>query len=137
VEGQVFAGAFQSGNYGPPGGFCFDDFDCNDEPIQSNPKAPDYNLPQKVRDFIRAAKQQAAGTAGDVSTQNVMFNMGRSARHCTAPHCPPPPLAQRLTSFSSSCFAVMFSDFQHEQSEMWMTNLGPDHSTHITHITRR
>ena len=91
VDGQVFSGAFQSGNYGPPSGFCFDVFDCNDEPIQSNPDVPEYNLDRKVQDFIRAARRQAAGTAGDVDTMNIMWNMG--------------------------------SDFQHEASEEWMTNL--------------
>ena len=89
VEGQVFAGAFQSGNYGPPGGFCFDDFDCNDEPIQSNPNAPDYNLPEKVKDFIRAARQQAAGTAGDVDTMNVSTSPLSSTRPMLTPSAPP------------------------------------------------
>jgi len=90
-DAQVFAGAFQSGNYGPPSGYCFDIFDCNDEPIQSNPNVPDYNLDRRVDGAIKAALQQAAGTAGDIATMNIMWNMG--------------------------------SDFQHEASEEWMTNL--------------
>ena len=90
-DAQVFAGAFQSGNYGPPDGMCFDVFDCNDEPVQSNPAVPDYNLPQRVAQFIRDARNQAAGTRGDIDTMNIMWNMG--------------------------------SDFQHEASEEWMTNL--------------
>ena len=35
AEGQVFSGAFQSGNYGPPGGFCWDYF-CQDDPVQDD-----------------------------------------------------------------------------------------------------
>jgi hypothetical protein len=31
----VFTGIFPSGNYGPPPGFCFDQF-CNDEPINDD-----------------------------------------------------------------------------------------------------
>lgn len=32
----VFTGIFPSGNYGPPPGFCFDQF-CTDSPINDNP----------------------------------------------------------------------------------------------------
>jgi hypothetical protein len=61
---------------GPPGGFCFDVFDCGDEPVQSNPKVADYNLPRRVQEFIRAAKDQAGGTRGDVETMNIMWTVG-------------------------------------------------------------
>jgi len=81
ADAQVFSGAFQSGNYGPPGGFCFDAFDCGDLPVQSNPDAPDYNLPQRVSDAIKAAMQQAAGTRGDISTMNIMWTMGSDFQH--------------------------------------------------------
>lgn len=76
ADAQVFSGAFQSGNYGPPGGFCFDMIDCSDLPIQSNPDAPDYNLPERVADAIKAAMQQAAGTAGDIDNMNIMWTLG-------------------------------------------------------------
>ena len=81
ADAQVFAGAFQSGNYGPPDGLCFDVFDCNDEVIQANPNVGDYNLDRRVQDFIQAAKQQAAGTRGDVETMNIMWNMGSDFMH--------------------------------------------------------
>jgi len=81
ADAQVFSGAFQSGNYGPPGGFCFDAFDCGDLPVQSNPDAPDYNLDQRVADAIKAAMQQAAGTAGDLETMNIMWTLGSDFQH--------------------------------------------------------
>ena len=77
ASAQIFSGAFQSGNYGPPDGFCFDVFDCNDEVIQANPNVGDYNLDRKVQDFIKAAKDQAAGTRGNIDDMNIMWTMGR------------------------------------------------------------
>ncbi|EWM26512.1 lysosomal alpha-mannosidase, partial [Nannochloropsis gaditana] len=39
----VFTGVFPSGNYGPPPGFCFDQF-CADAPINDNPSLTDENV---------------------------------------------------------------------------------------------
>ena len=117
ASAQVFTGAFQSGNYGPPDGFCFDAIDCGDEPIQSNPDAPDYNLDRKVQDFVKAAMRQAAGTNGDVESMNIMWNMGsdfqyevrthraphastRSPLLCSADVLPFSPCVRRLRSGS-------------------------------------
>ena len=97
VQGQVFAGAFQSGNYGPPGGFCFDAFSCGDEPIQSNPNAPDYNLDRKVRDFIKAAMDQAGGTNGHLDSMNIMWTMGSDFQHGRHPQAQT-PLIRVMTS---------------------------------------
>lgn len=71
----MFTGAFQSGNYGPPGGLCWDYF-CGDSPIQDDPRLEDYNVDERVNDFVKAALQQAGGTRGDINTMNIMWTMG-------------------------------------------------------------
>ena len=72
---QIFTGAFQSGNYGPPDGMCWDYF-CSDDPIQDDPRLEDYNVQSRVNDFVNAALQQAKGTRGDIETMNIMWTMG-------------------------------------------------------------
>ena len=54
-----------AGNYGPPGGFCFDSL-CGDEPITPE------NADQKAKDFANIAYDQAAMTTGS----NIMMTMG-------------------------------------------------------------
>lgn len=71
---QVFTGAFQSGNYGPPNGLCWDWF-CGDDPIQDDPRLEDYNVDSRVNDFVKAALQQAGGTRGNLATMNIMWTM--------------------------------------------------------------
>ena len=77
---QVFSGAFQSGNYGPPDGFCWDYF-CGDDPVQDDRRLNDYNVDGFVDLFVRRAHEQAAGTAGDLATMNIMWNMGSDFQH--------------------------------------------------------
>lgn len=52
----MFTHAF-SNHYSTPGGFCWDDY-CGDEPIIDNPSAPDYNVPDRVDNFINFAKNE-------------------------------------------------------------------------------
>ena len=52
----LFTGALYNG-YGPPGGFCFDIF-CGDDPVMDDPRLHDYNVQQKVNDFVKAVKDQ-------------------------------------------------------------------------------
>jgi hypothetical protein len=52
----VLTGSY-AGNYGPPSGFNWD-VQLNDEPVEDNPKLETYNLPVKVADFIKAAREQ-------------------------------------------------------------------------------
>ncbi|CAM9878394.1 unnamed protein product, partial [Phaeothamnion confervicola] len=68
---EIFAGAFQSGNYGPPAGYCFDVV-CTDEPVMDDPAMDDYNAPERAAALVEAALGQAAHTRG----RHVMLTMG-------------------------------------------------------------
>ncbi|PKA54015.1 alpha-mannosidase [Apostasia shenzhenica] len=67
---QIFAGAFPV-HYGPPNGF---HFEVNDYslPVQDNPLFYDYNVDERVNDFIDAAVAQANVT----QTNHIMWTMG-------------------------------------------------------------
>ncbi|GAB4838850.1 hypothetical protein Ancab_028389, partial [Ancistrocladus abbreviatus] len=67
---QIFANAFFV-HYGPPPGF---HFEVNDDavPIQDNLLLDDYNVEQRVNDFIQAATAQANVTW----TSHIMWTMG-------------------------------------------------------------
>ncbi len=49
---------FHSGNYGPPVGFCFDQF-CLDEPMMDDPLMADYNVERRASDFADACQVRA------------------------------------------------------------------------------
>lgn len=66
----LFTGVNYNG-YGPPDGFCFDS-GCNDPPIMDNPDMENYNVDQRVKDFIKVAKEQAA----HYTTNHIMMTMG-------------------------------------------------------------
>ena len=72
-DASVFTGltGSYSGNYGPPGGFCWD-VKCRDEPVVDDPTLDTYNVPSRVADFVRAARAQAEHTRGS----HVLFTMG-------------------------------------------------------------
>ncbi|XP_038994877.1 alpha-mannosidase [Hibiscus syriacus] len=67
---QIFANAFPV-HYSPPEGF---HFEVNDDsvPVQDNPLLYDYNVEQRVNDFINAAMIQANVTR----TNHIMWTMG-------------------------------------------------------------
>ncbi|GAV72796.1 Glyco_hydro_38 domain-containing protein/Glyco_hydro_38C domain-containing protein/Alpha-mann_mid domain-containing protein [Cephalotus follicularis] len=67
---QIFANAFPV-HYGPPTGF---HFEVNDDcvPVQDNPLLDDYNVKQRVNNFISAAVTQANVTR----TNHIMWTMG-------------------------------------------------------------
>ncbi|KAJ0040652.1 hypothetical protein Pint_28465 [Pistacia integerrima] len=67
---QIFANAFPV-HYSPPTGFHFEVFD-DFEPLQDNPLLEDYNVEQRVNDFIEAALTQANVTRDN----HVMWTMG-------------------------------------------------------------
>ncbi|KAM1810189.1 hypothetical protein ACFX12_026980 [Malus domestica] len=67
---QIFANAFPV-HYSPPPGFHFEVFD-NFEPVQDNPLLFDYNVEQRVSDFISASLTQANVTR----TNHIMWTMG-------------------------------------------------------------
>lgn len=67
---QIFANAFPV-HYSPPNGFHFEVFD-DFVPVQDNPLLDDYNVEQRVNDFINAAMTQANVTR----TNHIMWTMG-------------------------------------------------------------
>ncbi|KAG8660242.1 alpha-mannosidase-like isoform X2 [Manihot esculenta] len=67
---QIFANAFPV-HYSPPPGFHFEVFDYF-VPVQDNPLLFDYNVEQRVNDFINAAITQANVTR----TNHIMWTMG-------------------------------------------------------------
>ena len=72
-DAQVFTGLTGSygGNYGPPGGFCWD-IKCSDEPMQDDESLDTYNIPSRVAQFVAAARSQANETRGS----HILFTMG-------------------------------------------------------------
>ncbi len=72
-DAEVFWGLSGSygGNYGPPSGFCFDNF-CSDEPMMDDENLEDYNVDGKVADFVAAAYDQANQARGT----HIMMTMG-------------------------------------------------------------
>ncbi|XP_068205819.1 lysosomal alpha-mannosidase-like isoform X1 [Palaemon carinicauda] len=69
-DAWLFTGVLPNG-YGPPTGFCFDIL-CNDDPIMDNPRLHDYNVDQRVDEFLKAAAVQAKGYA----SQDIIMTMG-------------------------------------------------------------
>ena len=71
---EVFAGAFTSGNYGPPSGFCFDSscHYCRDDPIVEDPLLETCNADAKVQAFITAILDEQSHSVGN----NIMIKMG-------------------------------------------------------------
>ncbi|XP_020699956.1 alpha-mannosidase [Dendrobium catenatum] len=67
---QIFASAFPK-HYSPPNGFHFEVND-EDAPIQDDPILYDYNVNERVNDFIDAALAQANVTR----TNHIMWTMG-------------------------------------------------------------
>ena len=63
---------FQSGNYGPPGGFCFDQF-CSDPPMQTDPRLEDVNTKERVDAFVAAAMDNYKNA---MPSNHIMLKMG-------------------------------------------------------------
>ncbi|XP_068085422.1 lysosomal alpha-mannosidase-like [Anabrus simplex] len=57
--------------YSSPSGFCFDVL-CNDETINDNKRSGDYNVPEKVQDFINFCEEQSRY----YRTDNILVTMG-------------------------------------------------------------
>ncbi|EPS72042.1 alpha-mannosidase, partial [Genlisea aurea] len=73
---QIFAGAFYAGNYEPPDGFYFEVND--DSPIvQDNVNLFDFNVHQRVEDFVAAALFQANVTRSN----HIMWTMGTDFKY--------------------------------------------------------
>ncbi|KAJ0974238.1 hypothetical protein J5N97_016203 [Dioscorea zingiberensis] len=72
---QIFADAFPI-HYSPPDGFHFE-VDDDTPPVQDDPLLFDYNVEQRVNDFINAAITQANVTR----TNHIMWTMGDDFTH--------------------------------------------------------
>jgi hypothetical protein len=70
VETQTFTGAFY-GWYGPPTGFNWE-IGSDDPPIQDDPHLFDYNVEQRINEFVNYTLTQAEHMA----TRHIMFTMG-------------------------------------------------------------
>jgi len=73
-EAQVFTGAFTSGNYGAPQGFCFDRscFYCRDDPIVDDALLETYNADRMIANFIAAIEDEQKHSVGN----HIMIKMG-------------------------------------------------------------
>lgn len=73
---QIFSGAFWQGNYEPPKGF---HFELNDDSliVQDDPDLFDYNVQERVDDFVAAALSQANVTR----TNHIMWTMGTDFKY--------------------------------------------------------
>ncbi|XP_052266836.1 lysosomal alpha-mannosidase-like isoform X2 [Dreissena polymorpha] len=67
--------------YQPPDGFCFDIF-CDDEPIRDDPRLHDYNVDEKVYDFLSAVQDQAK----HYKTNHIIMTMGSDFQYQNAHH---------------------------------------------------
>lgn len=83
-DAQVFSGLTgeANGNYGPPAGFDFD-FRSSDEPIEDNSKLTTYNVPARVEDFVKRAREQGNYTRGE----HLMWTMGSDFNYMNAEVC--------------------------------------------------
>ncbi|CAN6485588.1 unnamed protein product [Victoria cruziana] len=73
---QIFAGAFPNGNYEPPRGFYFEVND-DSQLVQDDVLLYDYNVQERVDDFVRAAISQANVTR----TNHIMWTMGTDFKY--------------------------------------------------------
>ncbi|KAF2364115.1 Glycoside hydrolase family 38 N-terminal domain [Trinorchestia longiramus] len=74
----LFTGALPNG-YGPPSGFCFDDT-CSDAPVMDDPSLEEYNVNQRVADFLKASHSQAA----TYRTNQLIMTMGSDFQYQNA-----------------------------------------------------
>ena len=78
-EDELFTGVLYN-YYSPPPGFCWDLL-CNDEPLMDNPNLHDYNMEQRIYDFINYVKKQGS----HFRTNHVAITTGMDF-HYTAAH---------------------------------------------------
>ncbi|XP_046392611.1 lysosomal alpha-mannosidase-like isoform X2 [Ischnura elegans] len=71
----LFTGVLYN-HYMPPPGFCFDLL-CDDEPIMDDKHSPDYNVDDKVNQFIAYAVNQS----NHYATDNIVMTMGEDFQY--------------------------------------------------------
>ncbi|WCJ40236.1 Alpha-mannosidase [Euphorbia peplus] len=74
---QIFAGAFPENYEPPPGGFYFEVNDPNGIVVQDDINLFDYNVQERVNDFVAAAVSQANITR----TNHIMWTMGTDFKY--------------------------------------------------------
>lgn len=79
---EVLAGAFSSGNYGPPSGFCMDVscVYCLNDPIVDDKLLETYNLEAKAEAFVKAIYEEQEISLG----YNIMMKMGADFTYTNA-----------------------------------------------------
>ena len=74
----IFTGVLPNG-YGPPPGFCFDSF-CGDDPFMDDKNLEDYNVDEKVSQFIKYTIDQL----NYYKTKNLIMTMGSDFQYSNA-----------------------------------------------------
>ncbi|GBN36329.1 Lysosomal alpha-mannosidase [Araneus ventricosus] len=78
AKADLFTGALPN-SYSPPAGFCFDIL-CDDPPIMDDPDLKDYNVEERVAEFIKIAENQAKSYA----TNHIVMTMGNDFNYQNA-----------------------------------------------------
>ena len=65
--------------YGPPPGFCWD-LPCNDEPLVDREGVPDYNMEERVQEFVQFVRDQS----GYYLTNHILVTMGEDFQYQAA-----------------------------------------------------
>ncbi|KAK1259243.1 hypothetical protein QJS04_geneDACA021793 [Acorus gramineus] len=74
---EIFTGMFPNGNYEPPKAFYFEVNDVSSINVQDDPLLFDYNVQERVDDFVAAAVAQANVTR----TNHIMWTMGTDFKY--------------------------------------------------------
>ncbi|KAK1281470.1 hypothetical protein QJS10_CPB22g00482 [Acorus calamus] len=74
---DIFTGMFPNGNYEPPKAFYFEVNDVSSINVQDDPLLFDYNVQERVDDFVAAAVAQANVTR----TNHIMWTMGTDFKY--------------------------------------------------------
>lgn len=77
-ESDLFTGVLPNG-YNPPSKFCFDDT-CSDEAIVDDKRSPDYNVDQRVNEYIKVIEDQAK----HYRTNDLIHTMGSDFQYQNA-----------------------------------------------------
>uniref|UniRef100_A0A6N2KXU6 Alpha-mannosidase n=1 Tax=Salix viminalis TaxID=40686 RepID=A0A6N2KXU6_SALVM len=127
---QIFANAFPV-HYSPPSGFHFEVFD-NFVPVQDNPLLDDYNVEQRVNDFINAAMTQVKFellsfflsnyillvSAKESGVKHFMFLNELSIYNRIIPF-----IMQANVTRTNHIMWTMGDDFQYQYAESWFKQM--------------
>ena len=79
ANSNIFTGVLYHTTYGPPTSFCYD-IGCRDPPIQDDPNLFDYNVEERVKEFINFTLEQAKHHR----TNDIMLTMGSDFQYMNA-----------------------------------------------------